>query len=517
VLNQALRYLKMGLSVIPLRQRGKEPLIPWTEFQTRRMTEEEAKRHFAVPNVNIGIVTGKISGIVVIDLDGPEGLESAKKLNIHTSVQSITGNGKHLWFRVPLNAPLIQNSVKTHPGLDIRGEGGYIVAPPSVHESGKRYRWINALTDSASLPTFPTALLNVPADTAKLGMKPERSGSWIAESLKEMKDGNIDSTIVSILGRLRHDGYSKEDARAFLSPHMERVKAEDGHLEAKIENVWGRYQPGDKGKMGGGLANVSGYAGSQSSNEGLTIHSPADDYSWSEYESRLGYVSDEGMLRTGYPKLDAMFTGGLKSERLFTVAALTGHGKTNFGIGLSKNLCGASKSVLYFSTEFGYKKVWQRYIASLKHPEAFRTHKFNVCDSFTPNIEQVEEAIQRIKPDVFIFDYIQHVSKEKEHLTAFMKGCQFLQRKYGCQGVILAQLNRGADWVEQGKRIEPRLSMIEGSATIEQASSRVLLLSMAKQLPEYYEIQGYLAKNDDGDTGLVQFALYRNPYRLEEI
>jgi hypothetical protein len=59
--------------------------------------------------------------------------------------------------------------------------------------------------------------------------------------------------------------------------------------------------------------------------------------------------------------------------------------------------------------------------------------------------------------------------------------------------------------------------MIEGSATIEQASSRVLLLSMSKSLPEYHEITGYLAKNDDGDTGIVQFALYRNPYHLEEL
>ena len=98
-----------------------------------------------------------------------------------------------------------------------------------------------------------------------------------------------------------------------------------------------------------------------------------------------------------------------------------------------------------------------------------------------------------------------------------MKGCQFLQRKYNLQGVILAQLNRSADWVENGKRVEPRLSMIEGSATIEQASSRVLLLSMTRSLPEYHEIQGFLAKNDDGDTGLVNFALYRNPYHLEEI
>jgi replicative DNA helicase len=333
----------------------------------------------------------------------------------------------------------------------------------------------------------------------KLGKEP----GWVSTALGGMKNGNIDDTLFAVCSRLRGDGYTAEDARILLQPHAEKAGAEPGHLEAKIENVWTRYEP-NKTSIG----NIS---------EGLRIHSPADPNSWNLYEQR-GILLGGERLQSGFAKLDSLFARqDLRSERLFTVGALTGHGKTNFGIGLAKNLCESSKKVLYFSTEYSYAKIWERYIGALQNPDSFRSHQFNVCDGFTPNIEQVEEAIEKIKPDIFIFDYIQHVSKEKEHLTAFMKGCQFLQRKYKTQGVILAQLNRGADWVEAGKRVEPRLSMIEGSATIEQASSRVLLLSMSKSLPEYHEITGYLAKNDDGDTGIVQFALYRNPYHLEEL
>jgi hypothetical protein len=517
MLNFALKYSRLGLSVIPLKPKGKEPLISWLEFQQRRMTEAEIVQHWTrVPNANIGIVTGNISGIAVVDLDGPEGLASASKLGLRSTATSITGNGKHLWYR---SHTTVSNAVRLYPGIDIRGDGGFVVVPHSVHEeSGKRYRWVGrGVTSVESLPPFPAMFAQTAiCQISKLNTDTGKEEDWISTALKEMKDGNIDTTLHRICSRLRHDGYSAADTYTLLEPHAKRVGAEDRHLEAKIENVWNRYEPRKDERMGTGVQSIF-RSGSEGSDGALLIHNPADNDSWDQYQDRRNGNDVSQIIYSGYRKLDAMFTGGLKSERLLTVGALTGHGKTNFGIGLAKNLCEQSKSVLYFSTEFGYKKIWQRYVATLKDPESFRQHKFSVCDSFTPNIGQVEEAILRIKPDVFIFDYIQHISKEKEAITDFMKGCQFLQRKYGCQGIILAQLNRGADWIEDGKRIEPRLSMLEGSATIEQASSRVLLLSMQKQTPEYYEINGYLLKNDDGDTGMVQFALYRNPYHLEEI
>jgi len=98
-----------------------------------------------------------------------------------------------------------------------------------------------------------------------------------------------------------------------------------------------------------------------------------------------------------------------------------------------------------------------------------------------------------------------------------MYGANFLQRKYQCQGIVVAQLNRQADWVEAGKRVEPRMSMIKGSGTIEQASSRVLLLSETRITPEYNEVLGVLDKNDSGDRGTINFALYKAPYVFKEL
>ena len=500
MINHALKYLRMGLSIIPLKSRGKEPLIKWQEYQTRKATEEEIKKWWTVaPNANIGIITGKLSGLAVIDLDGPEGLASALELGLESTVTSLTGRGKQLWYQ---NNEVLKNSVKTLPGLDVRAEGGYVVSPPSIHPNGKRYRFISPLAVN-SLESFPMERLNVVAAPKDVGKIKEEG--WIAKALEDMRDGNIDNTLTSILGRLRRDGYSAEDARAFIGPHVKRVGAEDGHLEAKIENIWSRYEAKPS------FTDIS--------NGTLVIHHPRNADSLKLYKERsLEYVGNDG-IKTGYSKLDEMLQGGLKSSRLFTLSARTGVGKTNWIIGAIREICRTGKRVLLFSTEMPYEEIWTRYINTLKDPEEFNRHQFYVCDSFSPNIEKIEEAINEIKPDVFIFYHINHVSEEHHEIGKFMQGLNLLKRKYECAGIVTAQLNRSADWVDlkTGEKVTPRMSMIKGSGTIEQASSRVLLLSETRVMPEYTEIVGNLDKNDNGPKGLIHFGLYNSPWRMEEL
>jgi hypothetical protein len=506
MLNHALKYLAMGWSVIPISAKGKEPLIPWKEFQNRKATEAEVRSWFVRnPDANIGIVTGTVSQICVVDLDGPEGIAEAKRLGISSSVVSLTGTGKHLWYQWAD----VKNAVKLYPGVDVRGEGGYVVAPPSLHPNGRRYRWLG-VPNVTKLPTFPSELLNYAAIASPT--KKFKEEGWIAKALEEMKDGNIDNTLTAILGRLRRDGYSANDARSFLVPHVTRVGAESGHLEAKIENIWNRYEAKS-------YVNVARPISADSRN-GLVIHSPTNPDSLEQFKQRQMECNTADIgLQTGYPKLDQMCAGGLKSSRLFIVAARTGVGKTNWIISATRTLCQEGRKVLLFSTEMQYHEIWQRYIATLKNPKDFEHHAFYVCDSFAPSLDKVEEAISEVKPDVFIFDHINHVSEEHHELGAFMQGLNLLRRKFDCAGIVTAQLNRSADWVDlkTGEKVTPRMSMIKGSGTIEQASSRVLLLSETRVLPEYVEIVGNLDKNDNGTKGLIHFGLYNNPYIMREL
>ncbi len=88
---------------------------------------------------NIGIATGAASNIFVVDIDGMEGETATTALNLPKTLTSLTSRGRHLIFRHP--GPKIKNRTHILPSVDIRGDGGYIVAPPSLHKTGVYYQW----------------------------------------------------------------------------------------------------------------------------------------------------------------------------------------------------------------------------------------------------------------------------------------------------------------------------------------------------------------------------------------
>ncbi len=194
------------------------------------------------PDASIGIATGKKSGIAVVDLDGPEGMASGRSLRLASPVTALTGSGKQLFYSDSSGS--IKNSVKKlAPGVDTRGENGYVVVPPSLHPNGKRYGWeTQPLKRSALVPLPP--IFTHPIATRISGNTLSKPGGWIAEALGGMKIGNIDNTLISILGRMRHDGWTESDALATLAPHATKAGATPGHLEDKITHVWRTYAMG---------------------------------------------------------------------------------------------------------------------------------------------------------------------------------------------------------------------------------------------------------------------------------
>ena len=131
MIKHALDYLEQGFSVIPITPNAKKPpLFSWKEFQTRRSTEAEVLQWWEeVPNANIGIVTGSVSNIVVIDIDTEEAWETFA-FNYGSDCTRVvkTPHGYHVYFRTTNTQG---NRVGFLPGIDVRGEKGYVVAPPS--------------------------------------------------------------------------------------------------------------------------------------------------------------------------------------------------------------------------------------------------------------------------------------------------------------------------------------------------------------------------------------------------
>lgn len=134
----ALAAVDAGYSVIPLRPRSKVPAGEWKRYQTIRRTRDEVFRLWQErPALNLGLVCGRVSGVSVVDLDprnDPTGETTRWLTETMPPPTVISPHGWH-WY-IAETWPTLGNA---RPGLDLKGEGGYVLASPSIHPCGKPY------------------------------------------------------------------------------------------------------------------------------------------------------------------------------------------------------------------------------------------------------------------------------------------------------------------------------------------------------------------------------------------
>jgi len=240
----AQQYLEKGYHVLPLPTRQKAPPPSgWNQYSSRAASQAELCEWWTRnPSASIGAATGAGAGVCVVDLDGPKAREWGQKNRLYSPMTVITGRedgGLQLWYRWPENGTVKNSASKLAEGVDVRGEGGYGILPPSVHPNGRVYSSVGGVIATRFLPQLPDLFLV----TERPISGPRNQTGWIAEALKEMRNGNIDNTLFRVCSRLRADGYSESDALILLRPHALAAGATDGHLEDKVRNVWARYQP----------------------------------------------------------------------------------------------------------------------------------------------------------------------------------------------------------------------------------------------------------------------------------
>lgn len=166
----ALDYARAGYPVLPLhtmregvcscgdagcRSPGKHPRTRRGFLNASTDPGQVARWWTFWPDANIGCVPGP-SGHVVLDIDGPEGEAALAALDLPATREVVTGRGRHLWFRY--RGPAVANGRPFGPGIDVRGHGGYVILPPSVHPSGRVYAWCGA-DEAAELPAAIVARL----------------------------------------------------------------------------------------------------------------------------------------------------------------------------------------------------------------------------------------------------------------------------------------------------------------------------------------------------------------------
>ena len=202
---EALRYAARGIPVFPLAAGTKVPTknshghldASKNEFVLRVYWEDE-------PRGNVGMPTGVKSGLIIIDEDPRKGGD-ASSLNLPpTLTVSTPQGGRHFYFKHPgagLKVPC-DTTGKLGPGIDVKGEGGYAVLPPSRLSAGGKYAWVNAAVPPADIPPhlWPTLVVKDDPEHHN-GVHPTP-----AEDAEPIRDGQRNTTLASLAGTMRKRG-----------------------------------------------------------------------------------------------------------------------------------------------------------------------------------------------------------------------------------------------------------------------------------------------------------------------
>jgi putative DNA primase/helicase len=256
LLGAALLYAKGGRAVFPVHipvrgecscgkpacpNKGKHPRT--AQGSTDATTNEDTIRvwwEYDFPCSNVGIRTGKESGLVVLDVDPRHGGdESLRQLEAQhgplpeTPTVRTGGGGQHFYFQHPGFRVPSRSSV-LGAGLDIRGDGGSVVAPPSLHVSGGQYRWEPGKSPEqiqlAPLPAWLLDLLQRPQ-----GQKVESLKERLSLAAPVIPQGQRHTTLTSLAGTMRARGMGYVEIVAGLLVVNQRCASP--LLEKEVERI----------------------------------------------------------------------------------------------------------------------------------------------------------------------------------------------------------------------------------------------------------------------------------------
>lgn len=258
-LEAALEYAKLRWPVFPLRPRDKRPLS-LHGFHDATLDIDQINRWWTeVPDAGIGIATGRVSGVIVLDVDPRNGgNESLAAIRAQyepwepTPETQTGGGGLHFYFKHPGG---LLPSAKPWPGIDIKSDGGYVAACPSIHPSGIQYQWGTDMgPDRRTLQPAPDWLVK---------LLQERKTRLVEEATapKEKGDGTIkagarNDALFSLAGTMQRRGMGYESILAgLLAENKQKCKPplSEEEVDSIVQSVT-RYAP-DPGAVPVGSVN----------------------------------------------------------------------------------------------------------------------------------------------------------------------------------------------------------------------------------------------------------------------
>jgi KaiC/GvpD/RAD55 family RecA-like ATPase len=498
-LDAALEYHGQGLHPIPVEPKGKRPLVPWKDFQTTQPTIVQLVEWWtSTPDANVGLVLGR--GMFAVDVDGPEGEAALREAGVDFHFDtpcSSTGKGKHLF--VAGSSP---DKVGLLPKVDIRGVG-FVVAPPSIHASGKTYAWITEMENIAELPPAPPALVALLSRATPTVSAPQAGQNWLTEALAGVGEGGRDVTCTRLAGYLLGKGLPAEATYELLLGWAARCEPPfpEADVQKCVESIAKREPepeppPSDiAGLMPGLIASLK---------RGVARLQP-----------------------TGDDTLDGMLDGGMQRGEYILLGARPGVGKTALALQLARRSALAGRSVLYISREMTRENLLKRMLCQQSCVSASKLKAGNLDEldwkqieaavpklvelplwiSTLSSVDQLKDAVADFKGELnlLIVDYLQllrgpmemqsrgdkralveHISSEIRTLTLTT----------GIPAIVLSSLSRPP---RDMPRWRPQLADLRESGELEHDADIVMLLHREAGAEE---IEVNVAKNRDGRVGM---------------
>ena len=245
MLATALTLARRGLRVFPCLVRGKQPACE--RGCLAATVDESTIRQWwqSEPRYNIGVACGSLSGVFVVDVDSHEAEARLAKLEaqhgkLPPTVEVITIRGRHLYFCYPSEHAVRNTTSRVAPGIDSRGQGGYVLAPPSIHPSGRAYAWsVDSANAFAAAPQWLLDRINGRAN-GKIEATPVTA--WLSLLIDGVDEGQRNDACTRLCGYLLRRNVNAQMALSLLqmwSVTRCRPPLDEAEVERIVSSVAG--------------------------------------------------------------------------------------------------------------------------------------------------------------------------------------------------------------------------------------------------------------------------------------
>lgn len=448
------------MSVFPVSNETKIPLVKWDRLQDTLPSYEEVKEWFTPNNRSVGVATGKVSNLFLLDFDftkHPESkvfYETVKSSIPRTWSEKTKSGGLHIYFKwIPaLDEKQTNTTSVVCKGIDTKGYGGYSKITPS-----EGYEWIMP-PHVAPLANPPEWLLNLlPAKGSSFRrINTVKPTNWFGEALTGLKEGNRNETFTKVAGSLRARGYSAADLFELLKGKAVEVDFPLSELEVICQSV-GKY--------------------SVVSNEGMA----ANVVSFLETIEAVEWVVP-GIISRKAIGFVAGLPETMKTWILIDLAIECARGG---GMWLNRFSTKAAK-VLFIDQERFKGETQRRFRAVIAAKdlkiEELQNQLFIRCGTTTRiNLETSYQAfrkeIEEIRPDIILVDSFVsfHTVEENNRgeIQTVLERVKQLRNEFGCTFIFVDHENKGA-FHDKDENEQPSAFRMAGSIAKPAAAEFVL-------------------------------------------